>query len=162
ARSALLHPFGSSARRFPPGRRHFSLRGPKSPRVAGWSRHSARRPVTTGAFLSAVGLSGSLPTARPCEAMARLSLRPRRSGVASLFWEASGEHLVRSAPDPGRLRRLPPASQELVRESESTPKSGESCRELRGKRPSCIAVNIGDRKRIRKGRGVADPRQIVM
>jgi len=60
-------------------------------------------PLRPALFSRRRWFGGSLPTARPCGALARLSLRPRRSGVASLFWEASGEHLVRSAPDPRRL-----------------------------------------------------------
>src|SRR5207244_8186169 len=34
-------------------RRHYILRGPKNPRVAGWSRHSARTPGATGAVFAA-------------------------------------------------------------------------------------------------------------
>src|SRR5262249_58695667 len=100
------------------------------PALCSTSRHDRR--------FSAPWFGGSLPTSGPCETLARLCLRPRRSGVASLFWEASGEHFVRSAPDARRLGRLPPASQELVRETESTPKSGESCRGLRGKRQAAL------------------------
>src|SRR5439155_25447984 len=57
-------------------------------------------PLRPALFRGAVGLVGRCRPPGHAKPWLALSLRPRRSGVASLFWEASGEHLVRSAPDP--------------------------------------------------------------